>query len=173
LSTLFKFSLAPFYFFKRVGLDAKFTLRREKLTEVCAELKSKLVAFLSRVVEMSGVAAGDISTVEMVGGGSRMPLVQSVARELVDEKEGAPKLSFTLDIGNAISSGAALAGARAYFSTTSAADTQSPSAESASSLNEAPEKDDNVVSHLLLFSHEPCRHIFEHCAVKAGASQFA
>ncbi len=99
----------------RVGFDAKFLLSREQLNSVCSELQTSFASFLSSVVAKSGVAPGSITSVELIGGGSRMPFVQKIARELVAEEKSSPKLSFTLDIGNAICSGAALLGAAEFF----------------------------------------------------------
>ncbi|CAM9281659.1 unnamed protein product [Phaeothamnion confervicola] len=67
--------------------DVPLTLSRDEMAIVCAPLLARLEALVFGALAAVGIsdAASEIHTVELLGGGSRMPVVQAVANKL-----GAP-----------------------------------------------------------------------------------
>lgn len=84
--------------------DVHFSLRRDEMMTICASLLDRLRSLLGRVVTDATGGEGAIDAIEVVGGGMRMPIIQSLLLQIVGDDKA---LGAKLDDG-ALSVGAAL-----------------------------------------------------------------
>ncbi|WIA27991.1 hypothetical protein OEZ86_010580 [Tetradesmus obliquus] len=84
-------------------VDVKSELNREQLEEMIAPFLGRLQAVLRSALESSGLAATDISSVEVLGGSTRVPAVFNLAQEVFGLTP-----SRTLNAKEVVSRGAAL-----------------------------------------------------------------
>ena len=57
--------------------DVTLSMRRDELSEVCAEPLSALKSLITEALTSAGVSSNDIHGIELLGGGSRMQVVQN------------------------------------------------------------------------------------------------
>ncbi|KAL3502412.1 hypothetical protein ACH5RR_036861 [Cinchona calisaya] len=84
--------------------DFRSTISREKFEELCADIWEKALTPLKEVLEHSGLKTDDIYAVELIGGATRVPKLQSKLQEFLGRKE----LDKHLDADEAIVLGASL-----------------------------------------------------------------
>ncbi|KAG8364527.1 hypothetical protein BUALT_Bualt18G0006400 [Buddleja alternifolia] len=84
--------------------DFRSTITREKFEELCADLWEKAIVPLREVLKDSGLTADDLYGVELIGGATRVPKLQSKLQEFLGRKE----LDKHLDADEAIVLGASL-----------------------------------------------------------------
>lgn len=87
--------------------DVNFSLRRDDLANICADLTAKFTDLIAAALQRSGVDKADIQAVEIVGGGIRMPILQQAIQAMFGS---AMVLGAKLDDGSA-ALGAALVAA--------------------------------------------------------------
>ncbi|GAA5971225.1 hypothetical protein JCM8115_005809 [Rhodotorula mucilaginosa] len=85
-------------------IDASSTLEREAFEELIKPLLNRATEPLQRALAMSGLQKEDITSVELVGGSTRIPALKNIIQEFF----GRP-LSFTSNQDEAIARGATLA----------------------------------------------------------------
>ncbi|KAL3821603.1 hypothetical protein ACJIZ3_007508 [Penstemon smallii] len=84
--------------------DFRSTISREKFEELCQDLWDKALVPLKEVLQHSGLKADDIYAVELIGGATRVPKLQSKLQEFLGRKQ----LDKHLDADEAIVLGASL-----------------------------------------------------------------
>ncbi|XP_010440120.1 PREDICTED: heat shock 70 kDa protein 17 [Camelina sativa] len=84
--------------------DFRSTISREKFEELCKDLWERSLTPLKDVLKHSGLKIDDISAVELIGGATRVPKLQSTIQEFI----GKQQLDKHLDADEAIVLGAAL-----------------------------------------------------------------
>lgn len=91
-------------------LDFNVRLTSERFGELCEPLLMRLEPPITRSLKESKVALSDISSVEIVGGGTRVASVKRMFSKLLELDENKPNygLSTTLNADEAIARGAAL-----------------------------------------------------------------
>merc|ERR1711871_245128 len=62
--------------------DASFNLTRDKLAEICGDILAKFKEHLNTALNNCDISASDVSAVEILGGGLRMQVVQSIVTEI-------------------------------------------------------------------------------------------
>jgi len=65
--------------------DQNFSLRRDELSQLCAELLERFKGLLRGVLQQAGAQPGGIGAVEVLGGGVRMQVVQAAITEVLGE----------------------------------------------------------------------------------------
>jgi len=83
--------------------DVKGSLNRETYEKLCAPLLEQMMLPISEVMAVSGIELKDIDTVEVVGGGSRVPAVRRALKEFF-----ARELSTTCNADESVCRGCAL-----------------------------------------------------------------
>ncbi|AEE83781.1 heat shock protein 70 (Hsp 70) family protein [Arabidopsis thaliana] len=84
--------------------DFRSTITREKFEELCKDLWERSLTPLKDVLKHSGLKIDDISAVELIGGATRVPKLQSTIQEFI----GKQQLDKHLDADEAIVLGSAL-----------------------------------------------------------------
>eukprot|EP01087_Luapelamoeba_hula_P008852 TRINITY_DN2246_c0_g1_i3.p1 TRINITY_DN2246_c0_g1~~TRINITY_DN2246_c0_g1_i3.p1 ORF type:complete len:996 (-),score=275.07 TRINITY_DN2246_c0_g1_i3:47-2653(-) len=69
------------------SFDFRATVTREQFESWCSDLLERVAAPLNTAIDASGIAAKEITAVEIVGGGVRVPKVQAVLREAAGVEE--------------------------------------------------------------------------------------
>jgi molecular chaperone DnaK (HSP70) len=83
--------------------DYQTAITREQFVELCTPLLDRLAAPITRALEMAGVKPAELASVEIMGGGMRLPFVQDRVQQLLGRE-----LSKTLNMEEAIARGCAL-----------------------------------------------------------------
>ncbi|XP_055626484.1 heat shock 70 kDa protein 4L isoform X2 [Toxorhynchites rutilus septentrionalis] len=84
-------------------IDVHSTMQRSQMEELCAGLLQRIETTMKKLLKDSNLALEDIHSVEIVGGGSRVPAI----KHLIEQIYGKPA-STTLNQDEAVSRGAAL-----------------------------------------------------------------
>uniref|UniRef100_A0A7N0T8T2 Heat shock 70 kDa protein 17 n=1 Tax=Kalanchoe fedtschenkoi TaxID=63787 RepID=A0A7N0T8T2_KALFE len=84
--------------------DFRSTITREKFEELCRDLWEKSLVPIKEVLEYSGLKMSDIYAMELIGGATRVPKLQSMLQEFLGKKS----LDKHLDADEAIVLGASL-----------------------------------------------------------------
>jgi len=87
--------------------DMNFSLKRDEFAKLSATLLEKFQQLLTQVVTDANLTPADISAIEIVGGGSRMPILQDKLRHMFGELPLGAKLD-----DSAVAVGAALTSAQ-------------------------------------------------------------
>lgn len=98
--------VAPLNIENLFDIDVNMMVQRSELEELCASMLQRLQALCRRVVERSGVAASKLHSVEVIGGGCRVPCIKA-ALEAAFERPP----SFTLNASESTARGAAIVAA--------------------------------------------------------------
>jgi molecular chaperone DnaK (HSP70) len=61
-----------------------FSLKRDELTSICADTLTALKAMISSALSSAGLTAADVHGIELLGGGSRMQVVQAAISGIFD-----------------------------------------------------------------------------------------
>jgi molecular chaperone DnaK (HSP70) len=85
-------------------VDFRGKISRTKFEEISRELTDKIARAINAALEKAGKKAADLSAVEIVGGGTRIPLVQTVISNVLDGKQ----LGRTLDSAGSVAIGSTL-----------------------------------------------------------------
>eukprot|EP00656_Telonema_subtile_P051926 TRINITY_DN7099_c0_g1_i4.p1 TRINITY_DN7099_c0_g1~~TRINITY_DN7099_c0_g1_i4.p1 ORF type:complete len:349 (+),score=86.46 TRINITY_DN7099_c0_g1_i4:86-1132(+) len=89
----------------------KHTLTRATLETVCAQLVSRCVQAVEHTLDGAGVSVSSVEECVLVGGGTRMPVVQSSLREWFHSREAYIELCTSVNADEAVAYGAAVRGA--------------------------------------------------------------
>ncbi|EPS73225.1 hypothetical protein M569_01528, partial [Genlisea aurea] len=84
--------------------DFRSTITREKFEELCKDIFEKALDPLKDLLKESGLTAGDLYAIELIGGATRVPALQAKIQEFLGRKE----LDKHLDADEAIVLGASL-----------------------------------------------------------------
>jgi len=84
-------------------MDIHSTIKREKFEQLCSHLLARVRDPIERALKESGVPKEKISVIELVGGGTRIPAVANVVKEIVGINP-----SRTLNAEEAVAKGCAL-----------------------------------------------------------------
>ncbi|ELR14102.1 DnaK family superfamily protein [Acanthamoeba castellanii str. Neff] len=85
-------------------VDFRSKISRAKFEEISKEVTDKIGRAIGAVLEKAGKKATDLSAVEIVGGGSRIPLVQTVISNALEGRQ----LNRTLDSAGSVAIGSTL-----------------------------------------------------------------
>ena len=88
--------------------DLRLSIELDDFVALCGEEAGKFAEMLSGVLAEGGVAGSDLTAVELVGGGCRIPFIQAAITGAIEEAggvEGKTPLKFTLDSAAAVSLG--------------------------------------------------------------------
>lgn len=77
---------------------------RNQLEKLCASHLEKFAQNIQQTLQKSGLQVSDLTSIEAVGGGLRIPLIQEKAKQAL----GGRDLSFTLDTAHCVAEGAAI-----------------------------------------------------------------
>jgi len=85
-------------------VDFRGKIARSKFEEISKELTDKISQAVTSALEKAGKKASDLSAVEIVGGGTRIPLVQTIISNALEGRQ----LSRTLDSSGSVAIGSTL-----------------------------------------------------------------
>merc|ERR1712137_1147195 len=88
------------------GVDVREIITRAEFESFCSDLLAQVSSHVSEALKSAGVEPSGDLKVEIIGGGCRIPAVQSVIQQVTQTSQ----LRFTLDSNNAIAIGAAAYG---------------------------------------------------------------
>lgn len=99
-------SMAPMNIENLMDIDVAFMFTREELDETLTAVCDKMKALCARALERAGIEHGKLHSVEVIGGGSRVPSY----KQAVSDGFGTPA-SFTLNASESIARGCAITAA--------------------------------------------------------------
>lgn len=86
------------------GIDFDGTINRAKFEELCSDLLKDTIGIVARTLKDTNISKGDLSDIVLVGGSTRIPMVQKLVSEYFDGKE----LCRSINPDEAVACGAAV-----------------------------------------------------------------